>query len=58
MCEFFSFNSDGEKFYYFNWEQRKELLKNNIWVSAGYIGKPIYLCTEALAAKKTYLGIM
>jgi perosamine synthetase len=32
----------------------KEILKENLWVSAGYTGKPIYLCTEALTAKKTY----
>jgi perosamine synthetase len=32
----------------------KEILKENTWVSAGYTGKPIYLCTEALRTKKTY----
>jgi dTDP-4-amino-4,6-dideoxygalactose transaminase/predicted dehydrogenase len=32
----------------------KEILKQKIWVSAGYIGKPIYLCSEALSAKKTH----
>lgn len=30
------------------------MTKENIWVSAGYTGKPIYLCTEALTEKKTY----
>jgi hypothetical protein len=31
MCDFFSFVSDQskKKFYYFNWKQRQELLKNN-----------------------------
>jgi dTDP-4-amino-4,6-dideoxygalactose transaminase/predicted dehydrogenase len=32
----------------------KEMVKENVWVSAGYIGKPIYLCSEALSSKKTY----
>jgi perosamine synthetase len=32
----------------------KQLMTENIWVSAGYTGKPIYLCSEALTAKKTY----
>jgi perosamine synthetase len=32
----------------------KEMLKEKIWVSAGYIGRPIYLCSESLWAKKTY----
>jgi perosamine synthetase len=32
----------------------KEIVKENVWVSAGYIGKPIYLCSEALSSKKTY----
>jgi perosamine synthetase len=31
-----------------------EIIKEKIWVSAGYTGKPIYLCTEALTTKKTY----
>jgi dTDP-4-amino-4,6-dideoxygalactose transaminase/predicted dehydrogenase len=30
------------------------MLKEKIWVSAGFIGKPMYMCSEALAAKKTY----
>jgi dTDP-4-amino-4,6-dideoxygalactose transaminase/predicted dehydrogenase len=25
-----------------------------VWVSAGYTGKPIYLCSDSLTAKKTY----
>lgn len=32
----------------------KAIVKDNVWVSAGYTGKPIYLCSEALSAKKTY----
>ncbi len=32
----------------------QEMMKEKIWVSAGYTGKPIYLCTESLTAKKTY----
>jgi perosamine synthetase len=31
-----------------------ELLKQRVFVIAGYTGKPIYLCTESLSAKKTY----
>ena len=29
MCQFFSFTTKGTKRYYFNWEQRKALLKDN-----------------------------
>jgi perosamine synthetase len=32
----------------------KAMLEEGVWVSAGYIGRPIYLCSEALSAKKTY----
>lgn len=32
----------------------KKVMGENVWVSVGYTGKPIYLCTEALTAKKTY----
>lgn len=32
----------------------KEMLEEKVWVSAGYIGKPIYLCSESLSAKRTY----
>jgi perosamine synthetase len=32
----------------------KEVKGENVWVSVGYTGKPIYLCTEALTAKKTF----
>src|SRR3989338_1281579 len=32
----------------------EEMKKENQWVSAGYIVKPIYLCAESLTAKKTY----
>lgn len=31
-----------------------EMRKEQIWVGAGYTGKPIYLCTESLTAKKTF----
>lgn len=27
---------------------------HKLWASGGYIGKPIYLCSESLAAKKTF----
>lgn len=30
------------------------MIQEKVWVSPGYIGKPIYLCSESLAAKKTY----
>jgi len=30
LCEFFSFVSDGKKFYYFNWQQRKKILKGKL----------------------------
>lgn len=40
-------SGDGEAFC-------KELIKNKIWASYGYTGKPIYLCSEALAGKKTF----
>jgi perosamine synthetase len=32
----------------------KEISKDVAWASAGYTGKPIYLCSEALTEKKTY----
>jgi predicted dehydrogenase len=31
-----------------------EMIRQKVWVSAGYTGKPIYLCSESLTAKKTY----
>ena len=31
-----------------------EMVRERIWVSAGYTGKPIYLCSESLTAKRTY----
>ena len=31
-----------------------EMIRQKIWVLAGYTGKPIYLCSESLAAKQTY----
>jgi len=31
-----------------------EMRKRQIWVSAGYTGKPIYLCSEALTMKRAY----
>ena len=31
-----------------------EMVRQKIWVLAGYTGKPIYLCSESLTAKKTY----
>ena len=30
-----------------------EMIRQKIWVLAGYTGKPIYLCSESLAAKQT-----
>ena len=30
------------------------MIRRKVWVSAGYTGKPIYLCSESLTAKKTY----
>jgi dTDP-4-amino-4,6-dideoxygalactose transaminase/predicted dehydrogenase len=32
----------------------REMIRQKVWVSAGYTGKPIYLCSESLTAKKTY----
>ncbi len=32
----------------------KEMIKRGVYAMAGYTGKTIYLCTESLAAKKTY----
>lgn len=32
----------------------KEMIAAQFWCSAGYTGKPIYLCSESLTAKKTY----
>lgn len=32
----------------------KEMIAQHFWCSAGYTGKPIYLCSESLTAKKTY----
>jgi dTDP-4-amino-4,6-dideoxygalactose transaminase/predicted dehydrogenase len=40
-------NIDAETF-------AKEMLKERVWVGAGYTGKPIYLCSESLTAKKTF----
>ena len=31
-----------------------DMIRQKIWASAGYTGKPIYLCSESLIAKKTY----
>lgn len=31
-----------------------EMIRQKVWVSAGYTGKPIYLCSESLTAKKTF----
>jgi perosamine synthetase len=35
-------------------EFASEMVRQKVWVSAGYTGKPIYLCSESLTAKKTY----
>lgn len=32
----------------------KEMIAQQFWCAAGYTGKPIYLCSESLTAKKTY----
>jgi perosamine synthetase len=32
----------------------KKMVEYNVWVMPGYTGKPIYLCSESLTAKKTY----
>ena len=32
----------------------EEMIAAQFWCSAGYTGKPIYLCSESLTAKKTY----
>jgi len=32
----------------------KEMIAKDFWCMAGYTGKPIYLCSESLTAKKTY----
>ncbi len=32
----------------------KEMISKGVYAMAGYTGKPIYLCTESLTAKKTY----
>jgi len=32
----------------------EEMIRQKLWVGAGYTGKPIYLCSESLTAKKTY----
>lgn len=32
----------------------KNMMAAGFWCAAGYTGKPIYLCTESLTAKKTY----
>jgi perosamine synthetase len=32
----------------------KTMMAAGFWSAAGYTGKPIYLCTESLTAKKTY----
>jgi predicted dehydrogenase len=31
-----------------------EMARQKVWAMAGYTGKPIYLCSESLTAKKTY----
>ncbi len=31
-----------------------EMIRQKIWAMAGYTGKPIYLCSESLTAKKTF----
>jgi|SoiMethySBSTD1v2_1073268.scaffolds.fasta_scaffold00140_16 perosamine synthetase len=31
-----------------------ELVRQKVWALAGYTGKPIYLCSESLTAKKTF----
>jgi dTDP-4-amino-4,6-dideoxygalactose transaminase/predicted dehydrogenase len=31
-----------------------EMIRQKVWVLPGYTGKPIYLCSESLTAKKTY----
>ncbi len=31
-----------------------EMIRRKFWASAGYTGKPIYLCSESLTAKRTY----
>jgi dTDP-4-amino-4,6-dideoxygalactose transaminase/predicted dehydrogenase len=32
----------------------EEMVRQRLWVMAGYTGKPIYLCSESLTGKKTY----
>jgi dTDP-4-amino-4,6-dideoxygalactose transaminase/predicted dehydrogenase len=32
----------------------EQLRTRKVWASGGYIGKPIYLCSESLSAKKTF----
>ncbi|HEX2343526.1 MAG TPA: DegT/DnrJ/EryC1/StrS family aminotransferase [Vicinamibacterales bacterium] len=32
----------------------EQMRPHKVWASGGYIGKPIYLCSESLAAKKTF----
>ena len=32
----------------------EQLRAHKVWASGGYIGKPIYLCSESLASKKTF----
>ena len=32
----------------------KKMTEEKVWVMPGYTGKPIYLCSESLTAKKTY----
>jgi dTDP-4-amino-4,6-dideoxygalactose transaminase/predicted dehydrogenase len=31
-----------------------EMVRQKVWAMAGYTGKPIYLCSDSLTAKKTY----
>jgi dTDP-4-amino-4,6-dideoxygalactose transaminase/predicted dehydrogenase len=35
-------------------EFAKKMSEEKVWVMPGYTGKPIYLCSESLTAKKTY----
>jgi len=32
----------------------RKMVEEQVWVMPGYTGKPIYLCSESLTAKKTY----
>ena len=35
MCSFFSFVTNNRKYYYFDWEQRKEILKDKLQAKKG-----------------------